>query len=363
MYKRKLLFLVIALAIISLVTAYKSVVSADTIVVSFDYNLERIEKYLPSELTKNIINTSYTLEGMHAEEQISINQSILFYYDYVWTVDGVEVDLVDYIVTKDTTFVATWTPKEYKIYYSYMTEEEKTQITNLQLIDSYSIENHVVYYRPERPNYVFIDWYSSPKFNDNEICIYTDTYAIGDKVIYAKWQPIEYYINYHTDANNENNPYSYNVESVDHVLEEPVKEGHIFKGWYLDKYCTYKYDTIKHGSSGNLDLYPLWELEEYDVKYIMPDGKSQVVKVKYGSIAEPPKNINNIFELVIYDGNRNNVTSDMVINVKYVNIWYVYVIALILIISIILTIVLVTIRKRKQLHKLRYIYQSNFKRK
>lgn len=364
MAKRILLTLsLIILSFLACLNVEKQDVFADSVQAYFDYNLNRIERFLPTEMTKNIANQTVDVTGIYAEEPNIIGPSILYYYDYVWTVDGSVVDLQDYVMTEDTTFVALWTPREYTIYYNYMTENEKGQIKNLKLTDKYSVESPVVYYRPERPHYAFIDWYLSPSFRDSEIAIYTDTYAIGDKVLYAKFTPIEYYITYHTDASNRNNPYSYNFESPDYELEAPEKDGHIFRGWYLDENCTYLYDKITQGSYGDLDLYPLWELEKYQVTYKMPNGETQVISTEYGKNAESPKNYNSMFELVIYDGDRNNITSDIEISVRYVNIWYLYVVALIVIVGIIISIVMGTIHKRKQLHKLRYIYHSNYKGK
>jgi len=335
----------------------------DKVQATFDYNIGRIESYLPENMIQNIENKTVDVEGMYVQEPLSINSSIFYYYDFVWTVNDEPVDLDTYVVLQDTTFKAVWTPRQYTIYYKYMTNEELGEITNLKVTETYSIESSVVYYRPERPHYVFLDWYSSPQFKNDEICMYTPKYSIGDKVIYAKFQPIEYLITYHTDAKNTDNPRSYNIASPDYELEEPVLEGHIFKGWYLDEKCTYEYTTITKGSYGDLDLYPLWELVEYNVKYIMPDGNTEVVKTKYGQTATPPKNTNSIFQLVVYEGDRNNITSDVEIKVKYVNIWYLYVLGLIIIVGIIVAVVYAVIRKKKQLHKLRYIYQSNFKRK
>jgi hypothetical protein len=241
----------------------------------------------------------------------------------------------------------------------YPTELEKTEIINLQLTDKYSVENPVKFYKPSRDNYVFLDWYSSLAYNDDEICMFTSPLDFGDKVMYAKWQPIEYYINYHTDADNRNNPISYNIESPEYVLENPIKKGHIFKGWYLDENCTYEYGVIEEGSFGNLDLYPLWELEKFTINYTMPNGTKESVICEYGKTADAPKNYNSIFEIVVYEGSRTDITADANIDVRYVNIWYVYMIALFVVIGIILAIIFTTIHKRKQLHKLRYIYQSN----
>ena len=363
--RKKIIFIfsLIVLSIIGCLSVPKQSLFADSITATFDYNTSRIQRYLPNEMTKNLTTQECEVSGLYAEEPININQSILYYYDYEWTVDGVSINLNDYVVTKDTTFVANWTPKQYTIYYNYMTEKEKGEIVNFQLVDKYSVESPVVFYRPKRAHYAFIDWYSSAAFHPNEICIYTDTYAIGDKVLYAKWQPIEYYINYHTDASNKDNPYSYNIDSPDYELTAPQKDGHIFRGWYLDENCTYEYSVIENGSYGNLDLYPLWELEKYEVKYTLPNGEKQSVFVEYGHRAESPKNYNNMFELVLYDGDRNNITGNMEITVTYVNVWYLYVIGLVILVAVIIAIIFAGIHKRRQLHKLRYIYHSNQKRK
>lgn len=332
----------------------------DGIQATFDYNTSRIEQYLPYEMVRAFQTTTVDVDGLYVKDPVKSN--IELYYDYEWTVNGQVVDLNTYAVLEDTTFVAVWTPREYTIYYKYLTNEEKSQITNFKETDTYSIEQSVVYYRPERPNYFFLDWYSSAQLI-GDVCIFTAPYSVGDKVLYAKFQPEEFLITYHTDANNPDNPRSYNVESPDYVLEAPTLDGHIFKGWYLDKECTYQYITITQGSSGNLDLYPLWELNEYSVKYIMPDGKTQIVKTKYGETAQAPNNYNTMFQLVIYKGDRHNITSNVEIAVEYINIWYLYVIGLAIILAIIIVSICTFVRKRKQLHKLRYIYQSNFKRK
>ena len=303
-------------AIFGFLSANSTTVFADSITATFDYNTARIAQFLPSNMVRDLDKKKVTVTTGFVTEPIQMNSSIANYYDYVWTVDGQEIDLNTYQVTKSTTFVAKWEPIKYSIYYMYPTEIEKAEIDNLQLIDEYSIEKPVKFYKPNRDNYVFIDWYSSLSYNEDEICMYTSSLDFGDKVIYAKWQPIEYSINYHTDAENRNNPISYNVESPDYYLEDPYKEGHIFKGWYLDENCNYPYTVIEQGSSGNLDLYPLWELEKFTIKYILPNGTKESVICEYGKTAKAPNNYNSIFEIVVYDGDRHNITEDAEIRVK-----------------------------------------------
>ncbi len=43
------------------------------------------------------------------------------------------------------------------------------------------------------------------------------------------------------------------------VDENPVKEGYIFTGWYLDKDCTKQFDIDKDTVSDSLTLYSGWE--------------------------------------------------------------------------------------------------------
>ena len=362
--KRKsvaLLFLGFVAMFLGIFGAKGSVSATSDITISFDFNTERIENYLPQSFFVGLNNFSQNYSYGEEVTFPSIPQTICTYYTYDWTCDGTKVDTENYTATENRTFKLQWKPIEYTIYYNYLTNEEKAEITNFKATDTYSVEKQVHFYQPKRPHYYFIDWYKSFDFKESEIDIYTDKYAQGDRCIYAKWMPVEYTINYHTDAKNFDNPTSYNVESPTYELQTPIKEGHIFKGWFYDQEYKNQAYKINKGDFGNLDLYPLWELKTYNVTYILPDGEKEVVTVEYGKNAEKPSVKSGIFQILSYSASTSNITDDTEISVKYVNIWYVYVIGLIVIAGIVLAIVFAVKNRNKKLHKLRQIYQSNVK--
>lgn len=353
-------FILCALSIISIAFLPRPSVSAQSqIAITFDVDLARLQKYMPSEITKNIHNeTVYFDEG----EKVTFPQfssAIKSFYDYTWEVDGEPIDEDNFYATQDCLVKIKWEPIPFTIYYNFITTDEKDEITNLRLTDEYSVEKQVIYYLPKRPYYRFLDWYSSPQFLEDEIEIYTDKYARGDKYIYARWQPIAYNINYNTDAKNLDNPSMYTYETPTFNLSTPTKKGHIFEGWYLDKDYSIEITQITQGSSGNLNLYPKWQLEQEKVTFILPNGDKEIVTVDYGKDAPMPNVDTNIFQILTFDKSTKNITEDTTIVVKTVNIWFVYVISLLIIVAIVVTVILLQLRKNKKMHKLRLIYQSN----
>lgn len=351
------------MAMICVVGLQQKDVSADTEfhTATFHYNKERVLKHVVDE-TGNIADSlkSYTVTVEHgkcATETRTIDNSIFQYYTYTWTVGGVEVDLDNYAITKDTAFFAEWTPKEYKVYYSYGGVED--EIINLQESVTFTVESpRIKLYTPERPNYAFKGWYDTPNDEGSVQAIYIYPRSIGDKIYFAKFYPIEYYINYNTDASH-NNPRGYNVLDSDFSLLDPSKEGHIFKGWYLDSNYQTSINSVDCSVGGNLDLYAKWELETYDVTYILPDGTTQVVVTEYGKTAKLPKINKSIFEIVKTDVSRDNITEDVIIEIELVNICYIYVIAILLLAGITTLIIYVRKRRERVHNNLRTIYHSN----
>ncbi len=354
-----LCFILIVVAIFGFFKTTK-VVLAEDIRVTFDFNTERIENFLPNIITDKLQNINVTCKYGDKVSSPEIYQSVLRYYDYVWTVEGNEVQVDEYVISENVVFKIEWSPIEYNVIYNYLTNNELEEIKNLKMQDVYSIEKPIHYYKPSRPYYAFVDWYSSANF-EGIPQLFTDKYTFGDKYLYAKWIPIEYNIDYNTDAYNVNNPSSYNFESPTYVLEDPEKEGHIFKGWFLDKNFAYQITEISQGSHGDLELYPKWELEEYLITYILPNGDKQILMTKYGETAPKPNISKSIFQVATYSTSLKNITDDTIIYVQLVNIWYVYLIALFIVAVLILCIILYKKNKSKNLHKLRYIYQSNLK--
>lgn len=69
------------------------------------------------------------------------------------------------------------------------------------------------------------------------------------------------------------------------ALEEPVKEGYTFTGWYYDAACTRPYDGAE--VTEDLNLYAGWQINKYTVRYY-PDGLQNpdiVQEIEYGKVA------------------------------------------------------------------------------
>ena len=266
MKKVKILFLSLILLICATcgivfgVENNKTIVNASgTYTVAFDYNVSKIRSYVPASLVVPLENTHYVYNVNHGDKitDTSANAEVIYnlrdYYKFNWTVGGQVVTPSNYSITKDTVFKGVWTPVEYKVTYYYLTEQERNEITNIKFFDTYTVETRLDYYIPVRPNYTFVDWYSTHNFEYSSVQIYIPTGSIGDKIVYPKWTLREYAINYNTDASNINNPSTYNVEDANIILSAPSKQGHVFKGWYLDENLTQEVKSINTKNGGNID--------------------------------------------------------------------------------------------------------------
>lgn len=331
--------------------------------VTFDYNASQILEYIPEN--ESIIESlkSYVTSVAYGELVSERLPSSLIspYYNYHWTVNGVAVNLDNYRITRDVTLKAVWTPVRYSVQYRFENEEIKNAVTNLQPGFTFTVESERIdLYRPIVPNYYFLGWFDG---NDPLEHWYLPAKSITDKVFTAKFKPIDYSINFNTDATIYNVT-RYNVENENITLNAPSKEGHIFKGWYSDKGFNNKVTEINCSIGGNLNLYPKWELEKYKVTYILPDGKVEVVETEYGKKAELPKNFKkSIFQVIKTDVSRKDITSDTIIRISTVSIWYVYVLGLMVIGGIIALIICIKKKRDNAHNKLRQFYHSNSSRK
>ena len=332
--------------------------------VTFDFNIDRIKGYIPSNNTQLISSfKTYSIEVQNANTAVDIKDhyGINLYYTYVWTVEGKAVNLNSYSILKDTTFVAVWTPVEYKVKFTFPSSEAKSQVTNLQSEIKFTIESdRIDFYRPIRPHYAFDGWYMA---GDMTEWLYLPAGSVGDKILVARFTPVTYSINYNTEPSGVLTSRTYDVEDRDISLVEATKKGHIFHGWFLDKDFKNPITKIDCSKGGNITLYPKWELEKYNVTYILPDGTEQLVEAEYGKTAERPTVEKNFLQIIITDVSRKNITEDTVIHVKLVNIWWVYLIGLILIVAIITLIIYKAIKKKTNHKTLRTFYHSNARKK
>lgn len=351
-------FSLIFIAIVAILFPCSLNISAsDKCTINIDYNSEEIIDYLPAGLASTLVNKQLEVESGETITIDKLSETLRCYYTCVWTVNNVAIS-DSYVVTGNATIKANWTPVEYTIHYNFISNES-SEVSNLIETQKYTIEDgRIHYYRPERKNYIFLDWYTSLTMVDQFLTLYKTEYAIGDIFLYAKWKPKEFKINYNTDANNIYNPPTYNVEHDGFDLVEASKEGHIFEGWYLDKEYTTKCTRIDKSFEGDINLYPKFTPKIYTVTYILPNGEKTKIDVEYGKTCALPKVNKNIFQIVKLDVSRKNITGDTTIKVSLVNIWYVYLIGFILVAGIISLIVYAVIKRKNSMHRLRYVYNT-----
>lgn len=160
---------------------------------------------------------------------------------------------------EDITVYAKWTIVEYEIIYNLDggTNNESNPAT-------YTVEDTVTFAAPSKLGYEFAGWFSDADYKNAIASLSVGSY--GDIEVFAKWNIIEYSIEYVTADGAENeNPLTYTVETDVTELLDAVLKGHTFNGWYSDENCTQAVTTFGGGSVGDITLYAKFTANTYDV--------------------------------------------------------------------------------------------------
>ncbi|WP_193391215.1 InlB B-repeat-containing protein, partial [Candidatus Symbiothrix dinenymphae] len=152
----------------------------------------------------------------------------------------------------DTTVWATWTRVEYEIKYVMNGGAFRDPLGlsggRRDSVLTYNIELDSVLGHPEKLGSVFDGWYYNtvrgttgwgPGSNMVRISAGGDTIKkgnFGDTTVYAKWDPTRWAINYENMQNGyfrgTTHP-TYYTTDAGCILEEPVRSGYAFNGWYI----------------------------------------------------------------------------------------------------------------------------------
>ena len=124
---------------------------------------------------------------------------------------------------------------------------------------------------PERSGYEFLAWYFDEELTDE---FYASRWHNKETntTLYAKWQVLDYSINYYdADTNNpitdSGNEGFYAITKIV-FLSPAVKEGYTFIGWYDNIECTGEaLRALPNGEIENKQLFAKWEINEYTVNY------------------------------------------------------------------------------------------------
>ena len=108
-----------------------------------------------------------------------------------------------------------------------------------------------------KEGYNFDGWYSDAAFTTKVTSIAPD--SVGDVVLYAKFSPKQYNINYSLNggSNDQGNPQKYTVGTGVTELADAQKAGYTFEGWYTspDFKENSKITSISSTQTGNVTLY------------------------------------------------------------------------------------------------------------
>ena len=138
---------------------------------------------------------------------------------------------------------------------------------------NYTIESNTIKFEaPTRTGASFAGWYNDKEFTQKTTGISTG--STGKKIVYAKWNLGVYDIQYVLNGgiNSPANPANYTIESNTIKFEAPTRTGASFAGWYNDKEFTQKISGIPTGNTGNKIVYARWNLDIYDIQYVLNEG-------------------------------------------------------------------------------------------
>lgn len=132
-----------------------------------------------------------------------------------------------------------------------------------------STDGTVYLKNPTKLGYDFQGWYKENTY-ENRVYNLSSSLVKNDLTLYAKWEIHTYKISY-KDGGTHNNPTSYTIEDLDFTLQDAVKSGYQFAGWYTDSACTKSISTIKTDSCEDIYLYAKWE-RIYTITYELNGG-------------------------------------------------------------------------------------------
>ena len=122
--------------------------------------------------------------------------------------------------------------------------------------------------------------------------------------VYAKWELAEYEISYNLDGgtNNKANPGTYTIESGEIIFAAPSKLGYEFVGWFTDADCKNAITSLPAGSYGDIEIFAKWNIIEYEIEFIMPDGAEHENPLTYTVETDVTELLNAILKGYTFDG-------------------------------------------------------------
>lgn len=180
---------------------------------------------------------------------------------------------INWTTTVPSTFKAYWKVAEYTV--DFVTNYDDFDLTDYTITVKYD-EPYGELPTYSRTGYT-LEWYADPNFAPSAKAeSSTNVFIDDDHTLYAKWVPINYNITYNDNGGvfAIDNPTTYNVETPDFTLHNPVKTGYNFLGWSgngISGYSTnYTFDCS--ANTGDKTFTANWELLGYEITYDLNYG-------------------------------------------------------------------------------------------
>lgn len=156
---------------------------------------------------------------------------------------------------RNLVFTAQWVPERYSIKF---VDKDGSKLFDDK---SYTIEQTVALPAAKKAGWVFTGWKNDGKAEDSFSSIKSGSF--GNKTLVAQFRPEDHKIYMHLFGAGEKETVKtalYNREMQTFTIDNPVREGWQFMGWYADSSRTRKVTgTISKGSTGDKHFYALWK--------------------------------------------------------------------------------------------------------
>ncbi len=173
---------------------------------------------------------------------------------------------------EDKTFTAYWTTVNYSLTIHLNGGKLNGSTANyedqLNIVDNNYLNLTDTEFIPTSNNYTFAGYYTDANFTQaapDVINLSNNNGHLHDWDLYAKWT---YTITFNTNGGS-------TVAPIADVLYTqaasaptgPTKEGYDFGGWYTDSGLTTSYNFTNSASTGNVILYAMWTVHNYNITY------------------------------------------------------------------------------------------------
>ena len=192
-----------------------------------------------------------------------------------WYYQGQEWSFIGYSVTEDITLEAKWQINQYTITFDTDGGTEIPSITQ-DYGKKVSIENPV----KETEKYVFSHW----ELNGEQYEL--NTTPSRNITLIAKYEKIKYSVTFNTNGGNDIEPIII-YYGTDTKVDNPIKEGHTFIGWY---YQGQEWNFKDYQGEDDVVIDAKWQINQYtitfdtdggtDIPSITQDYKTNVVNPK-----------------------------------------------------------------------------------